>query len=173
MKRRTSDEIQSLRELVNARDLTVFIRREEQKLRLLEQLAVETLETALEARCGAFASVPTQGLLRSFRTICGDHVTLHRAIRERRAEIRAQAMELRIAQARRLERMQVYHERVSELEAAAAAQAKRREAVERLEALQRELVEAKADKEALVRQRDKVRAKLEAKRAERIAARKK
>jgi hypothetical protein len=170
LKRTGTEEIQGLRELIGARDLTVVVRRDEAKLRMLEQLAVDTLEKVLEARCSAFAAVSTQGLLRSFRTICGDHVTLQRAIREKRAEIRAHAIELRAVHARRLERMQVYHQRVAELEEAAAAQSKRREAVEKLEALQRELSEAEADKQALLKQREKVRERLLAKREEKQAA---
>jgi hypothetical protein len=66
--------------------------------------------------------------------------------------------------------MKVYHQRVVELEFAANAQTRRREAMEELEVLQRELCDAEADKQALIRQKEKVRAKLEAKKGERQTA---
>jgi hypothetical protein len=166
IKQRTSDEIASLRELVNANDLAVYLGREEKKLRLLEKMSVDTLERVLEKRATSYAAVKTQGLLRTFQGICGDHVTLQRKIREKRADIRGATLELRALQAKRIAKLQVYHERVALLESAASSQRKMKEALERHEEVENELTRAEEDRQALIRQKEKVQAMLSAKKAE-------
>jgi hypothetical protein len=169
MKQRTSGEIQGLRDMVDADDPYAFVRREEQKLQRLETMSVDTLEKVLEKRCTSYSNGTTPWLLQSFQTICGDHVTLQRRIRKKRAEIREQTLELRVAQARRIEKLQVYHKRVGELEAAASAQARMRAELDPHEKLEAELMAMEADRQALLQQREKVKGMLEAKRAERQA----
>ena len=163
LRKRFTDEIQSMKQLVSSNDLTVFIAREEQKMRLLENMAVETIQKALERRAGAYGNVTTRGLLRTFQTICGDHVTLQQKIRERRAAIRSETMELRMAQANRLEKLQKYREHARKIEDAETIQYRIQEALERHDQLQQELADAEEDRIALLQQLEKVKAMLNSK----------
>ena len=163
LRKRFTDEIQSMKQLVSSNDLTIFIAREEQKMRLLENMAVETIQKALERRAGAYGNVTTRGLLRTFQTICGDHVTLQQKIRDRRAAIRSETMELRIAQANRLEKLQKYREHARKIEDAETIQYRIQEALERHDQLQQELADAEEDRIALLQQLEKVKAMLNSK----------
>ena len=124
-------------------------------------MAVDTIQKALERRAGAYGNVTTRGLLRTFQTICGDHVTLHRKIRDRRAAIRSETMELRIAQAARLEKLQKYREIAQKVESAESLQDQIHEALNRHEQVEQELTDAEDDRQALLRQLEKVRAILQ------------
>ena len=161
LRKKFTDEIQSMKQLVTSNDLTIFVAREEQKMRLLENMAVDTIQKALERRAGAYGNVTTRGLLRTFQTICGDHVTLHRKIRDRRAAIRSETMELRIAQAARLEKLQKYREIAQKVESAESLQDQIHEALNRHEQVEQELTDAEDDRQALLRQLEKVRAILQ------------
>ena len=165
LRKRFTDEIQSLKQLVNSKDLTVFVAREEQKMRLLENMAVDTIQKALERRAGAYSNVTTRGLLRTFQTICGDHVTLQRKIRDRRASIRSETMELRIAQASRLEKLQNYREHAQQLEDAVSLQDRIHDALVRHEQIQHELSDAEDDRMALLQQLEKVKGILESRKS--------
>jgi hypothetical protein len=164
--KRFSEEIEGLRELVTGNDITLFLAREEQKLRLLEAMAMKSLEESLQKRATSYANVSTRGLLKSFQTICGDNVTLQKSIREKRAAVRAETMELRLAQSRRMEKLQKYHAMVMGLEEGAVLQTKIREGLEVHGMIERDLKEAEEDRQALLKQREKVRLMLEEKRAE-------
>jgi hypothetical protein len=67
----------------------------------------------------------------------------------------------------------VYHERVAELEAAATAQRRMKEALDRHEQVEAELTRAEEDRQGLLRQKEKVQAMLAAKKGEMRAAGKK
>lgn len=168
LRKKFSDEIQSMKQLVASNDLTVFLAREEQKMRLLENMAVETIQKALERRAGAYGNVTTRGLLRTFQTICGDHVTLQRKIRERRAAIRSETIDLRCAQAARLEKLQKHREVAKKVESAESLQAQLYEALERHEQVEQELTDAEEDRQALLRQLQKVRAILQSRNANNV-----
>jgi hypothetical protein len=79
-------------------------------------------------------------------------------------------MDLRLVQSRRIERLRKYHELVNELEAVASVQTEVRGALEVHSRIEKELTQAEEDRQALLKQRDKVRAMLEGKRAERERA---
>ena len=168
LRKKFSDEIQSMKQLVESNDLTVFLAREEQKMRLLENMAVDTIQKALERRAGAYGNVTTRGLLRTFQTICGDHVTLQRKIRERRAAIRSETIDLRCAQAARLEKLQKHREVAKKVESAESLQAQLYEALERHEQVEQELTDAEDDRQALLRQLQKVRAILQSRNANNV-----
>lgn len=168
LKQKMTDEITSLKELVNSDDLTIFIAREEQKLRLLENMTVETKQKVLEQRVNNQRSKTkeTPGLFRSYQAICGDNIMLLRSVREKRANIRSTTMDLRIAQMKRIEKLQKYHEKLTQLEQAAANESKLKSVLSHHQQLQDDLRQLSEDREALLKQRDKVRGIIESKKAQ-------
>lgn len=163
IKERSTDEIARLRQLVSSRDMTMLIEIEEKQMRALESKTVETIQQVMEMRLSNFAEVPQKSLLKNLQILCGDNVTFNKQLREKRAETRQQIIELRILQFSRMEKMQDYHNKVEELEMAASGQARYEKALADLNKVDQEKKKLEADREALLKQREKVMAMLEAK----------
>lgn len=163
IKERSTDEIAGLRQLVSSRDMTKLIDREEKRMRALEAKTVETIQEVMEKRLSNFEEIQQKSLLKNLQILCGDNVTFNRQLRDRRSESRQQIIELRVLQFSRMEKLQDYHKKVEELEMAASGQARYDKAVAELNRVDQEKKKLEADREALLKQREKVLDMLEAK----------
>lgn len=163
IKERATDEITSLKQLVNSKDMTMLIEREEQRMRALEDKTVETLEQVMEQRLQKFANVPQKSLLKNYQTLCGDNITLQKQIRQKRAETRSLIIQIKIHQFERMLKLQDYHQKVEELEMIASSQNRLENAEMELEHCKQNNKKLMADKAALIKQREKVKAMLEKK----------
>ena len=163
IKERSTDEIAGLRQLVSSSDMTMLINREEKRMRLLEARTVENIQKVMEKRLSNFSEVKQKNLLKNLQILCGDNVTLNKQLRDKRAETRQQIIELRVLQFNRMEKIQEYHKKVEELELAASGQARYDKALAELDTVDQEKKKLEADREALLKQREKVLAMLESK----------
>ena len=114
-KQKRTIEIENLRQLVNSNDFSIFIQREETKLKLLEEKTLESINNLLLKKLDYYSNLPTIGLFNSFKTICNRHLDLQKNIRFIRSEIRKKTMELEFKQIKKLEKMEKHHKEVGEL----------------------------------------------------------
>lgn len=156
-----TDEITNLRNLVESKDLTIFVAREEKKLRLLEAKAVEVMEMLFSARAQSFAD-KNPGLLKTYKLMCAESIELMRTIREKRAKIRSTAMDLRVLQMRRVEALDKQHKKALKM-----TNEKQRmiQAAEEKETLIDEIEGLTHAKQQLMKQKEKILSLIEQKKA--------
>ena len=106
IRKQRADETANLRALVQSGDLTVFIAREEQKLRLVEAKTVETIEQLMNHQIEQYQGTNMQSLYKNFKILCAQQIEQERILRQRRAEIRSKAMDMRMSKMKRLEKME-------------------------------------------------------------------
>ncbi|KAI5518166.1 hypothetical protein TVAGG3_0516440 [Trichomonas vaginalis G3] len=159
-----ADEIQNLRNLVESNDLTMFVAREERKLRLIESKSVEVMELLFSARSSQLAEQnPTSSLLKTYKIMCAENIELMRTVREKRAKIRSVAMDIRVLQMRRIEAMEKRHNKAIKMTNAKQELIK---ITEEKEAISDEIEGLSQAKEQLLKQREKILALIEQKKAE-------
>ena len=87
IRKQRADETANLRALVQSGDLTVFIAREEQKLRLVEAKTVETIEQLMNHQIDLYQGTNMQSLYKNFKILCAQQIEQERILRQRRAEL--------------------------------------------------------------------------------------
>ena len=162
IRKQRADETANLKALVQSGDLTVFIAREEQKLRLVEAKTVETIEQLMNHQIELYQGTNMQSLYKAYKLLCAQQIEQERIVRQKRAEIRSKAMDMRMAEMKRLEKL----EKKQKMEQKLKEQKERLTiALEQQNALENEvdgLVEARND---LIAQKEKVAALLMQKKA--------
>lgn len=161
IKQLRTDELANLKALVESNDLTIFIAREEQKLRLIEAKTIEAIEQSIKVKIEKYQDAPQVNLYKTFKSICQEQVDLQRQVREKRAEIRSKSMDLRMRQLKRVELMNECHLMNEDIDHADEIRGMLKAAEKKYSKAQNELQAYENDRNALIAQRDKIQATLE------------
>jgi len=156
-----TDEIASLRKLVLSNDLSLFLYREEQKLKLLEEKYIEALENmiSLKRKNYEFNNVP--GLFNTFRSLTDKEIMYNKTLRMKREEIRKITIELNIKQIGRLSMMEKYHQQALELANLKSIEKKLQESELIRDQLFDEIQQLEEVKESMLSQKNQVLNKLD------------